>query len=59
MTALELQYLVFELLDERLRAGTDESTAVVGIQGDAVVVMQPGGEHFGIRIVPAKATVPA
>lgn len=61
MTANELRNLVFELLSERLKqeAGDGEQAGYVGLQGDAIVLMQPGGDHLGIRVLPVTIGVPA
>lgn len=59
MTADELRNLVFETLYEKLQGADGDPSAFVGLQGDKVVVMQPGGEHYAIVVHPAKVGAPA
>ena len=61
MSQDELRLLVFEALYERLQGDETNETpeAFVGLQGDKVVVMQAGGAHFVVMVLPATAGVPA
>jgi len=61
MTQGELRHLVFEALFQKLQGdeSVDVPRAFVGLQGDKVVVMQGGGQHFAVLVLPAHAEVPA
>lgn len=60
MTVEELRYEVFELLHEKFVGGPDATDNLfVGLQGDRIVVMQPGGDHMAILVVPATVGAPA
>lgn len=58
MTAQEIRNDVFEALSSLYNPEGGETRAFVGLQGDdAVVLVQPTGEHFGIRVLPATVGV--
>lgn len=56
LTELELRMLVYEALFEKVQAG-DDPRAFVGLQGEKIVVMQPGGAHFAVLVVEAHVEV--
>jgi len=59
MSASELRNLIFEKLFAEFVEGREEPLAFVGIQGDGLlVVMQPGGEHLAVKVMPATVQVP-
>ena len=61
MSQDELRLLVFEALFEKLQgnADEDEPQAFVGLNADRIVVMQAGGAHFAVMVLPATVGAPA
>jgi hypothetical protein len=57
VTREEVRNAIFEALYQCWVEDVSEPRAYVGINGEHIVVLQRGGEHFIIRIDPAQVEV--
>ena len=59
MSEVTLRFAVFEALYEAWMKNPEGPTWFVALQGDKIVIMQPGGEHYALLLVPATVGAPA
>ena len=59
MDETTLRYDVFQTLYEAWVENVESPERFVGMQGDKIVIMQPGGEHYVLLLVPATVGAPA
>ena len=52
ISAAELLNLLFDYLSQHFEESVPP--VFVGLQGDAVILIQLGGEHLGVQVVPVR-----